>query len=299
MELGTFLSVYGGVVFYPRDAARLMGRALTRDGLTAEILQRTLDEWRRSGATTPSLLDLASEAPSCGRYTRILIYAGQKYVGGRIGGVDYCYGYHGCFLGNLQTVIDDLYMDPDDMRSIEPETLARRSVEVQRRYELFQYARDHILSESAEAFEAAREGFAARMPLAEVDAALRAGICGRIDIEIRSEETREAVIAAVTTTNASAIEIMDRMFREGAARFRDALGREMRRSWNARLFLPPWQNRATSMPPSTFPDKRSLNRGLRFARAGYRLELPERRAIIELGLRPVDEALLSRIRFDR
>lgn len=39
-----------------------MGRYLAWDGFTAEGLQATLTNWRRAGATPPTVLDLASES---------------------------------------------------------------------------------------------------------------------------------------------------------------------------------------------------------------------------------------------
>lgn len=295
-------------VFESRDPGRLLGLALAWDGVTEVLLPQRLDDW--GGVSTPSVLDLASLSPNGGIYTRRLLWgAAHSYTGGyRRVAETYRRGLRANVTSHLRDVVKRLYPRYAQLTSLkygEPVARALLPADLQRQYDISDYAQLHFLTTSSEAFDKARQAFRAEMPAPMVDQALRTGICACINALFNLErlDALDANVDALTTTHTAAIQIMELVFRDGMfptalGDFRKGLGREMQRFHNADLFAVPAVAAAWN-PAGIHLDGRAVRRGQRLVRAGHRPASAKREMLLGLGLAPADKDLFRRIVFPR
>lgn len=133
----------GGQLLDPQmEATKRLGEALKADGLAPQDIRIALEEWRRSGASSPALLDLAGEN------TRALLRsAASKPGAARNAAVEYANQVTGDLQGNAIARTRALTPDRRPVSAVADEIAGQREVAAQRMYPAFASERVPVTDE--------------------------------------------------------------------------------------------------------------------------------------------------------
>jgi hypothetical protein len=165
-----------------REAARMLGRQLARDGATIETLLDIFDAWVATGASAPCLADLSFKLPAEKGYTRDLVRRSNARRYSSLWATEYLSDINVSFWGGIWKLAERLYVGPwefeDIKRRAEAETGGKDPVPGIL-FDAAQYAFDYVLKPRRDGLPSGWYRFEAAVKAAgtaAVNDAMRAGM---------------------------------------------------------------------------------------------------------------------------